>query len=109
MAGVDHCDQMLSQCHIYDVEFVLPIQTRLSVIEKLLGPPPAEPLPKVRITHLPELCPKGEGSRAKRRRCQVCWENNSQKRFYLLLSFVPESTRTMLSTLFSIISFQKLI
>lgn len=106
MSGVDHCDQMLSyySCehktliwykklaiHIFLIILLTSYYLfkkgnpsnkktfydyRLSIIEKLLGPPPPEPLPKLKITHLPEHCPKGEGvnTRIKRRRCQVCWE-----------------------------------
>ncbi|XP_050312885.1 piggyBac transposable element-derived protein 4-like [Anthonomus grandis grandis] len=112
MAGVDHCDQMLSyySCehktliwykklaiHIFQMmlltSFYLYKQGhpnnkknlydfRLSIIEKLLGPLPTEPLPKIRITHLPELCPKpdGENTRVKRRRCAVCWEQKKQRK-----------------------------
>ncbi|XP_018567257.1 piggyBac transposable element-derived protein 4-like [Anoplophora glabripennis] len=106
MADVDHCDQMMSyySCehktllwykklalHIFQIMLLNSYHLykqgntnnekryndyRLSVIEKLLGPPQADPLPKIKITHLPELCPKGEGAstRVKRRRCKVCWE-----------------------------------
>jgi hypothetical protein len=112
MAGVDHCDQMLSyySCehktliwykklalHLFQMmllnSYYLYKQGnpdnkkslydyRLSVIEKLLGPPQADPLPKIRVTHLPELCPKsdGEKSRIKRRRCQVCWLNDNTRK-----------------------------
>lgn len=111
MAGVDHCDQMLSyySCehktliwykklaiHIFQVMLLNSYYLykrgnpsnkkslydyRLSVIEKLLGSPPAEPLPRVKISHLPELCPKGEGGgRVKRRRCQVCWDTKKERK-----------------------------
>lgn len=112
MAGVDHCDQMLSyySCehktliwykklaiHIFQMMLLTSFYLykeghnsnkknlydfRLSVIEQLLGPPPPESLPKIRITHLPELCPKpeGENTRVKRRRCVVCWEQKKLRK-----------------------------
>lgn len=42
-------------------------------LEELLGPHPADPIPKVRFQSLPEYCPKGDNGKAKRRRCNVCW------------------------------------
>jgi hypothetical protein len=93
MAGVDHCDRMLSyySCehktliwykklalHLFQMMFLNSYYLykqgnpdnkkslydyRLSVIEKLLGRPQADPLPKIRLTHLPELCPKSDGKK----------------------------------------------
>lgn len=112
MAGVDHCDQMMSYyssehktliwykklaIHIFQIMMLTShymykqgsphnkknfYDYRLAVIDKLLGPPPSEPLPKIKITHLPELRPKGEGdnTRTKRRRCIVCWEERKVRK-----------------------------
>lgn len=108
MAGVDQCDQMLSyySCehktliwykkvaiHIFQIMLLNSFhlykkgtgnrqnfyEYRLNVIEKLLGPPPSDPVPKLNLQHLPEYCPKGENGKAKRRRCNVCW-NRDRKR-----------------------------
>lgn len=108
MAGIDHCDQMLSYypcehktliwykklaVHIFQAMLLNSFhlykkgtgnrksfyEFRLKVIEKLLGPPPSDSVPKVKLQHLPEYCPKGENGKTKRRRCSVCW-NDDQKR-----------------------------
>lgn len=111
IAGVDHCDQMLSYytcehktliwykklaIHIFQIMLLNSYylykqgdfkskrsfyEFRLCVIEKLLGPPPPQPLPKVNISHLPELCPTNkEGSRINRRRCQICWKKENVRK-----------------------------
>lgn len=109
MSGVDHTDQMLSyySCehktliwykkvaiHMFQIMLLNPwflyngnspsklnyYDFRLAVIEKLLGPPPAEPIPRLKLYHLPEYCPKGENGKAKRRRCQVCWTNGKVRK-----------------------------
>ncbi|KAJ8933661.1 hypothetical protein NQ314_013873 [Rhamnusium bicolor] len=102
MAGIDHCDQMLSYysyeyktliwykkltIHLFQIMLLNSYylynqqnpnnkkafyEYRLCVIENLFGPPPPEPIPKIKISHLPELCPKNEGGgRVKRRSLRI--------------------------------------
>lgn len=61
--------QKIATIHTYisndGAHFILPYRTSkknpydfiLTIIEKLLEPPPTESLPIIRVTDLPELCP----------------------------------------------------
>lgn len=110
MAGVDHSDQMLSYytcehktivwykklaIHLFQIMLLNSYylykqghfnnckgfyEFRLSVIESLVGPPPSVPVITEKI-HLPQLCPRSEGSnRVKKRKCQACKENENARK-----------------------------
>jgi hypothetical protein len=57
---------------------------RLSVIRKLLGPPPLTlpKQPKTKI-HLPSFCEKDSAGNTKRRRCKHCWNTTKQRKVSL--------------------------